>query len=116
MIGTLAASPDADFLDSRRALHNFAMTTADRLLAELEVIARRAAEAEGLDVAWCELKGGAGPRVFRVFIEREDGEVGLADCERVSKSLGLALDVEDPIDSAYTLEVSSPGLDRPLHT
>lgn len=91
------------------------MTTADSLLVELELIARRSAEAEGLELAWCELKGGAGSRIFRVFIERKDGEVGLADCERVSKRLGVALDVEDPIDSAYTLEVSSPGLDRPLH-
>lgn len=91
------------------------MTAADNLSKELEALARRSAEAEGVDVAWCELKGGAGSRIFRVFIERKDGDVDLGDCERVSKRLGLLLDVEDPIDSAYTLEVSTPGLDRPLH-
>lgn len=90
------------------------MTTSKKLLAELDGLARRSAKAEGVDVAWCELKGGPGSRVFRVFIERDDGSVDLGDCERVSKRLGLLLDVEDPIDSAYTLEVSTPGLDRPL--
>lgn len=109
MIGTLAASLDADAI----------MTTADNLLVELERLARKAAQAESVDVAWCELKGTAGSRVFRVFIERgtgdDGGNVGLADCERVSKRLSLLLDVEDPIDSTYTLEVSTPGLDRPLH-
>jgi ribosome maturation factor RimP len=91
------------------------MTAADTLLAELESLARQSTDAEGLNVAWCELKGGPSSRIFRVFIEREGGEVGLADCERISKRLGLLMDVEDPIHSAYTLEVSSPGLDRPLH-
>ncbi len=97
------------------------MTTPDKvdvdanLLRELEGLARSAASAEGVDVAWCELKGKHGSRVLRVFIERTDGDVGLSECERVSKRLGVVLDVEDPIDSAYTLEVSTPGLDRPLH-
>lgn len=87
----------------------------DHLLREIEGLARTAASADGVDVAWCELKGSLGSRVLRVFIERVDGDIGLADCERVSKRLSLVLDVEDPIESAYTLEVSSPGLDRPLH-
>ena len=87
----------------------------DHLLRELEGLARSAASAEGVDVAWCELKGKQGSRVLRVFIERVDGDVGLDDCERVSKRLSLLLDVEDPIETAYTLEVSTPGLDRPLH-
>jgi ribosome maturation factor RimP len=87
---------------------------ADSLLPTLESLARRAAEAEGVQVAWIELKRQGGSWVFRVFIEREEGAVGLADCERVGNRLGLLLDVEDPIDSSYTLEVSTPGLDRPL--
>ncbi len=57
---------------------------------------------------------GRGPRtVVRVFIDKPDG-VQLADCEQVHQSLGHALDVEDPIPHAYTLEVSSPGLERPF--
>ncbi len=57
---------------------------------------------------------GQGPRtLLRVFIDKPGG-VTLGDCEQVHVSLGHALDVEDPIPHAYTLEVSSPGLDRPL--
>ena len=57
---------------------------------------------------------GQGPRtLLRVFIDKPGG-VTLTDCEQVHQSLGRALDVEDPIPHAYTLEVSSPGLDRPL--
>lgn len=91
------------------------MMYADSLIPALEALARRAAEAEGLELAWIELKRQGGSFVFRVFIERTDGNTGLSDCERVSSRLGLLLDVEDPIESSYTLEVSTPGLDRPLH-
>ncbi len=52
---------------------------------------------------------------LRVFIDRDSG-VGLEDCEGVSRQLSAVLDVEDPIAGEYTLEVSSPGLDRPLFT
>jgi len=57
---------------------------------------------------------GQGSRsVVRVFIDKPDG-VTLDDCERAHKALGPALDVADPFPHAYTLEVSSPGLDRPF--
>jgi ribosome maturation factor RimP len=68
-----------------------------------------------VDVAWVEFKRVGASWFFRVFIDRESG-VGLEDCERVSEHLGVLLDVEDPIESGYTLEVSTPGLDRPLWT
>jgi ribosome maturation factor RimP len=56
-----------------------------------------------------------GPRwLLRVYIDRDGGGVTLNDCEAVSRDLGMALDVEDIITHAYTLEVSSPGLDRSL--
>ena len=56
-----------------------------------------------------------GPKwLLRVFIDREEGGVTLTDCETVSRDLSAALDVEDSIPHAYTLEVSSPGLDRAL--
>ncbi|NIR28650.1 MAG: ribosome maturation factor RimP [Gammaproteobacteria bacterium] len=51
--------------------------------------------------------------LVRVYIDRTDG-VTVEDCERVSHQLSGVLDVEDPIPGSYTLEVSSPGLDRPL--
>jgi len=85
----------------------------DSLLVRLERLAQRAAEPFGLDVAWVELKRHGGSTLFRVFIDQEAG-VGLQDCQQVSERLGVILDVEDPIESSYTLEVSSPGLDRPL--
>ena len=57
---------------------------------------------------------GQGPRsVVRVLIDKSGGG-GIADCEQAHKALGPALDVVDPFPHAYTLEVSSPGLDRPF--
>jgi ribosome maturation factor RimP len=56
-----------------------------------------------------------GPQwLLRIYIDREAGGVTLSDCETVSRDLSAALDVEDIILHAYTLEVSSPGLDRTL--
>ena len=52
---------------------------------------------------------------LRLYIDREEG-VGLAECEKVSRQVSSVLDVEDPISGEYTLEVSSPGMDRPLYT
>ena len=57
---------------------------------------------------------GQGPRsIIRVLIDKSGG-VSIADCEQAHKALGPALDVADPFPHAYTLEVSSPGLDRPF--
>ncbi len=57
---------------------------------------------------------GKGPHsVVRVLIAKSDG-VSITDCEQAHKALGPALDVADPFPHAYTLEVSSPGLDRPF--
>ena len=52
-------------------------------------------------------------QLLRVYIDREGG-VGVDDCEKVSRQMSAVLDVEDPISGEYTLEVSSPGMDRPL--
>lgn len=51
--------------------------------------------------------------LLRVYIDSESG-ISLEDCEKVSRQVSAVLDVEDPITDEYTLEVSSPGLDRPL--
>jgi len=53
--------------------------------------------------------------LVRIYIDCEDG-ISLDDCERVSEQVTGVLDVEDPIKGSYRLEVSSPGLDRPLFT
>lgn len=52
---------------------------------------------------------------LRIFIDKESG-IGVGDCEKISRQVSSVLDVEDPISSRYTLEVSSPGMDRPLFT
>lgn len=69
----------------------------------------------------CELWGlefhGAGSHrgLLRLYIDKPDG-VLIDDCERVSRQVSSVLDVEDPIQGEYVLEVSSPGMDRPLYT
>ncbi|MEW6601908.1 MAG: ribosome maturation factor RimP [Nitrospirota bacterium] len=60
-----------------------------------------------------ELSKMRGKALLRVFIDREGG-VTIDDCERASREVEAILDVEDPIPCSYVLEVSSPGLDRPL--
>ncbi|MCO1334679.1 ribosome maturation factor RimP [Microbulbifer sp. OS29] len=52
--------------------------------------------------------------LLRIYIDSENG-VAVEDCEKVSRQASAVLDVEDPISGRYTLEVSSPGLDRPLY-
>lgn len=67
----------------------------------------------GLEIADIELAGNQRRPILRVFIDKEQG-VTLDECEMFSRALSALLDVEDPISSSYVLEVSSPGLDRPL--
>jgi ribosome maturation factor RimP len=66
-----------------------------------------------VDVQWAGQGRGA---VLRLTIDREDGGVTLDDCERASNAASAVLDVYDPIDHAYRLEVSSPGAERPIRT
>ncbi len=55
-----------------------------------------------------------GPSTLQVMAEAEDGTMTVEACAKISREISVILDVEDPIDSEYVLEVSSPGLDRPL--
>ncbi len=75
-------------------------------------LAGQVADEQGLEVFDIELLG-KGKLLLRVFIDKEGG-VTLDDCERFSKDFGAVLDVEDLFPGPYTLEVSSPGLNRPL--
>jgi ribosome maturation factor RimP len=61
-----------------------------------------------------QLSGGDSLRLQIMAERRRDGGMNVEDCAQVSRAVAAILDVEDPIDSAYTLEVSSPGIDRPL--
>ncbi|HHW11644.1 MAG TPA: ribosome maturation factor RimP [Firmicutes bacterium] len=65
------------------------------------------------EVVDVELTREGAQRLLRVFIDRPEG-IGINDCEMFSKRLSAVLDEEDPIPTAYLLEVSSPGLERPL--
>src|ERR1700729_1421790 len=67
----------------------------------------------GYELVDLEYVPGRAQAALRVFIDRPEG-VGLDDCERASHELSALLDVEDPVPVGYTLEVSSPGLDRVL--
>lgn len=69
----------------------------------------------GCELVGIEYLGQGGNNVLRVYIDKLEG-VTLDDCEKVSRQISGLLDVEDPIRERYTLEVSSPGLDRPLFT
>ena len=70
-------------------------------------------ESQGYELVDAEFKGAGGHSVLRIFIDRPGG-ISHHDCQLVSEQVGTVLDVEDLIPSSYTLEVSSPGLDRKL--
>ena len=70
-------------------------------------------DAMGYELVGVEFHPSRDSALLRIYIDRENG-VGLDDCQRVSHQLSGVLEVEDPIAGRYTLEVSSPGLDRPL--
>jgi len=82
-------------------------------LERIRNIAERVATSEGLALIDVELKGGRSNPLLRIYIDKAEG-VSHADCAQVSEQVSAILDVEDPFPSSYTLEVSSPGLDRAL--
>jgi len=86
----------------------------EAVIARVTEIAERVARSEGLEVTDVELLGGGRRRVLRISIDKPQG-VSHADCELVSQQVGAILDVEDVVPGgSYTLEVSSPGVERPL--
>src|SRR5262247_3673570 len=90
-----------------------------RLIVEQGAAARVAAIAEpvieGLGFRRVRVKiSGLSGCTVQIMAERPDGTMTIDDCEAVSRALSPVLDVADPIDRAYRLEISSPGLDRPL--
>lgn len=79
----------------------------------VEAMVAPIAEKHGLELVDVEFVKEAGNWYLRVFIDKAEG-VGLDDCQLVSKELGIVIDECDPINQDYLLEVSSPGLERPL--
>ena len=77
-------------------------------------IAQRVADSSGLELVDVDLRGGGKARALRIFIDKEGG-VTHEDCSNFSREVGTIFDVEDAVPGGtYTLEVSSPGLDRKL--
>jgi ribosome maturation factor RimP len=87
------------------------MRNSEQIVESVRTIADSIVRALGLELVDVECLGQGSRTVLRVFIDKTGG-VSVEDCEQVHVSLGHALDVKDPIPHAYTLEVSSPGLDR----
>ena len=73
-------------------------------------------EALRLELWGIELQQQGKYSLLRINIENREDGVSIEDCEKVSRQVSALLDVEDPISGEYTLEVSSPGMDRPLFT
>jgi ribosome maturation factor RimP len=82
-------------------------------LERVTAVAERVTEGRGFELVDVEIKKDREGRLVRLFVDREGG-IGLEDLQSVSEEVSAILDAEDPIASTYTLEVSSPGLDRPL--
>ena len=81
---------------------------------QVRAVAQRVTEGRGYELTDVEVKRDRGAFVVRLFVDK-DGGIGLEELQEVSEEVSAILDAEDPIASSYTLEVSSPGLDRPLH-
>lgn len=83
------------------------------LPARIAAIIEPALEGRGFRLVRVALSGREG-KTLQVMAERPDGSMTIEDCEAISREISALLDVNDPIAGAYRLEVSSPGIDRPL--
>jgi ribosome maturation factor RimP len=98
----------------------FSFMAAANVIERVCALAGRVAGSHGLVIFDVQFRRESSGLVLRVRLDRPgpsataEDSVGIEDCERVSRDLGALLDVEDVVPEAYTLEVSSPGLDRPL--
>ena len=86
---------------------------AETIIKQVGTVARPVLEELGLELLEVQYRREQNGWVLRLIIDRLDG-VSLDDCAAASREIGQLLDIEDFIDQAYNLEVSSPGLDRPL--
>jgi ribosome maturation factor RimP len=92
------------------------------VVEQVRTVAARVAGSYGLDIFDVQFRREAAGMVLRIQIDRPgpaataEDSVSVEDCAAVSRDLSAVLDVEDIVPTAYTLEVSSPGLDRPLRT
>ncbi|HEX5844093.1 MAG TPA: ribosome maturation factor RimP [Pseudomonas sp.] len=85
-------------------------------LEQLQALVAPVVEALGYQCWGVEFLSQGRHSLLRIYIDKQPDGVLIEDCEIVSRQISGVLDVEDPITSEYTLEVSSPGMDRPLFT
>lgn len=91
------------------------MTITDTQLAAVEQLIEPSVDAMGFRLVQLRAMGGTTRPTLQIMAERrDDGEMNVDDCAELSRTISAVLDVEDPISSGYVLEVSSPGIDRPL--
>ena len=84
-------------------------------LARVQAMIAPSIEAMGYDLVRLKMMGGKNRPTLQIMADRDDGgEMTVEDCADLSRAISALLDVEDPIPDAYELEVSSPGIDRPL--
>lgn len=107
MTDPVAQIPDHELLDEPR------LVIEPGIAARVASVVAPALNGMGYRLVRIKVSGEAGCTV-QIMAERPDGSMQIEDCETISKALSPVLDVADPIDKAYRLEISSPGIDRPL--
>ena len=85
------------------------------IIEKIKTIAESAASEENLELVHVEMIGSAKNPTLRIFIDKPEG-VTLDDCSKISRQMSAVLDADDFIPTAYTLEVSSPGLEREFYS
>jgi ribosome maturation factor RimP len=96
-------------------LEGAGLTKQDGALERIRSAAERVTAARGFELVDAEIRKAGGRQLVRLYVDKPGG-IGLDDLQSVSEEVSAILDAEDPIAGSYTLEVSSPGLDRPLKT
>src|SRR5437879_13216202 len=107
MTDPTAGSVDADLLAEPR------LVVEPGAAARVSAVAGPVLQGMGYRLVRIKISGESGCTV-QIMAERPDGTMQIEDCEAISRALSPVLDVADPIDRAYRLEISSPGMDRPL--
>ena len=88
---------------------------ADSIAEQIDKIATKAASDNGVEFVHSEIVGSKRNMTVRIYIDKPEG-VTLEDCSTVSRAIETVIDADDFIPSSYVLEVSSPGIERPLFT
>jgi ribosome maturation factor RimP len=104
------------FWTSRTAMDRRFRDLGDMTNDEISQLLHPAIADLGLELVGIEFSPNSGGSLLRVYIDEPERGVTIDDCERASREISALLDVNDPVAGRYTLEVSSPGLERPLFT